>query len=105
MDARSLDTLGWLQSLPTGQDEAGGPTGAWVNVAQVWANVRYLTGLETIKAGAETSVVKASVRIRSRSGLTSGMRFLVGSTAFQIKSVPPLATRADFMDLACEVVA
>ena len=103
MDARRLDTLGWLQSPPTAQDDAGQPTGAWVDVVQVWANVRYLSGLETIKAGAESSTAKASVRIRARSGVTTGMRFKAGDVMFNIQSVPPVIGTAQFMDLSTEV--
>jgi SPP1 family predicted phage head-tail adaptor len=104
MNIGKLKTLGKLQSPPTAQDDAGQPTGDWSDVDTIWANIRLLSGLETIKGGAETGVAKASVRIRARSGVTVGMRYLVGTTVYNIKSAPPLIAGAAFMDLVCEVV-
>jgi SPP1 family predicted phage head-tail adaptor len=55
-----------IKAPPTGQDALGQPTGDWTTFATVWANVRYLSGTESIKAGADTSTAKASIRIRYR---------------------------------------
>jgi SPP1 family predicted phage head-tail adaptor len=105
MNIGKLKTLGKLQSPPTAQDELGQPTGDWTDVAsEVWADIRLLSGVETIKGGAETGVAKVSVRIRARSDVTNGMRYLVGSTAYNFKSVPPKIAGAKFMDIVCEVV-
>lgn len=96
---------GRLQSPSTEQDADGQPLAdTWTDVDTVWADILFLSGMETIKGGAETSTVKASVRIRSRSGLTSGMRFLVGSTAYNFKTVPPYMRSNPFMDIAAEVI-
>jgi SPP1 family predicted phage head-tail adaptor len=105
MNIGKLKTVGKLQSPPTAQDADGQPTGDWTDVAAgVWADIRILSGLETIKGGAETGVAKASIRIRARSGVTNGMRYLVGTTAYNFKSVPPHVTGAKFMDIVAEVV-
>ena len=95
---------GMLQSPSTTQDADGQPLDEWTNVDAISADVLFLNGLETIKGGAETSTIKASVRIRSRSGMTSGMRLLVGSTAYNFKTVPPYMRSNSFMDIVCEVI-
>lgn len=105
MDAiGGLREQGTILQPATGQDEIGQPTNGWTEFATgVWADVRYLSGLEAIKAGAEASVVKASIRVRWRAGVTSAMRFVIGATTFQIKSVLPQPGRK-YLHLACEVV-
>lgn len=94
---------GRLQSPPTAQDDIGQPTGDWTDVATIWANARSLTGLETIRGGAETGIAKVSLRIRSRSGLTTGWRLVAGSVVYQFKSVPVYIRSQPFMDIVCEV--
>jgi SPP1 family predicted phage head-tail adaptor len=93
-----------LQSLTAGQDEIGQPVTTWTTLATVWANIRYLNGVETIKADAQTSVDKVSIRIRRRAGITAAMRVVYGTTTFQIKAVLPDEQTRDHIDLACEVV-
>lgn len=104
MDARSLNRKVAIKAPPTDQDSAGQPTGAWSIVCTPWANVRYLNGTEAIKAGAETSTAKASVRIRYRTGITAGMRVHHGATVFNILSVLPDETDREALHLVCETV-
>jgi SPP1 family predicted phage head-tail adaptor len=58
-----------IQRRATGQDALGQPAQGWELVAKLWANVRHLNGTEAIKAGAVTSAVNASIRIRWRAGI------------------------------------
>ncbi|MDP3273021.1 phage head closure protein, partial [Limnobacter sp.] len=74
MDAGKLNCLVAIQQPPGAQDALGQPTGSWTTLATVWANIRYLNGVETIKADAATSVTKASIRIRRRTDVTAAMR-------------------------------
>lgn len=104
MDPRTLRNRVTIQQLTAGQDEIGQPTQAWTTLATVWADIRYLQGLETIKGGAETSVKKASIRIRRRTDLTAAMRVVYSSTVFQVKAVLPDEQNKDRTDLACEVL-
>lgn len=101
-DLRSLVTL---QGLVDGQDGIGQPVQTWADVAQVWADVRFLSGLETIKADAQQAITRASVRIRFRSDVTQAMRIVHGSTVLQIKACLPDDTGRKYLDLACEVIA
>ena len=91
------------QRVP-GQDPAGQPVDTWDLVAAVWADIRYETGISTIRAGADTSVARVSIRIRYRTGIHAGMRVRHGSTYFDIKQpLPDLAGR-EHVDLVCEVI-
>ena len=105
MESRRLNRLVTLQQLVDGQDSIGQPVQTWEDLAQVWANIRYLNGIESIKAGGETSVAKASIRIRYRTDVTATMRVSIGETVFQIKAVLPDESGKQHVDLACEVLA
>lgn len=70
----------------------------------VWANLRYNSGAESIKAGADTSIVKVSMRIRHLAGVTAGMRVEYGGEVFDIKAQLP-NRRKGYTDLVCELVA
>ena len=104
MDIGKLQTRGMLQSPPAAKDALGQPTGAWTDVATIWVNVMGLTGLETIRGGAETGVSKVSLRTRSRAGMTSAMRFVAGGVTYNFKNVPPYIKSQKFMDITAEVV-
>jgi SPP1 family predicted phage head-tail adaptor len=92
-----------IQSRPPGSNDAG-ELNDWQEHLKVWADIRAMGGIEAIKANAITSAARASVRIRNRSGLNSGMRILHGSTIYEVLSVPPYLAAERFMDLVCEVV-
>lgn len=104
MTPRSLNARVTLQSPPTGTDAAGDPSGSWTTVATVGADIRHPGGLEAIRAGADTSVVKASIRIRHRTGMTAGWRVVFGTQIYDVKAVLPDA-RKRHLDLLCEVVS
>jgi SPP1 family predicted phage head-tail adaptor len=103
MDAGQLRTLFQLQSVPTAQDSAGQPTGAWPLVASVWGNVRNLSGMEAIRGGAEASLALSSVRIRYRADVAAGMRLVDGAVTYHIQAVLP-DQRRRYADLVCQVV-
>lgn len=100
-----LNRLVIIQQLVSGQDTIGQPTQSWTTLATVWANIRYLNGIETVKSDAPVSVAKASIRIRRRVDVTAGMRVTLGTTYFDIRAVLPDEQSRDRLDLACEVGA
>jgi SPP1 family predicted phage head-tail adaptor len=104
MDARARNRRGTILQLVAGQDAIGQPSPVWEPLATVMANVRYLSGVEAIKAGAETALAKASVRIAYRTNVTTGMRFQLGATVFEIKVVLPDETGKRHTDLAVEAI-
>ncbi|HJV75346.1 MAG TPA: phage head closure protein [Noviherbaspirillum sp.] len=94
-----------IKKLDAGQDEIGQPTQVWSVFASPYAEIRYQTGLETIKSGAATSIAKASIRIPYRRGITSGMRVFHESIQYDIKAVLPVVGKKNRIDLVCEVTS
>lgn len=104
MQAGRLRNKVTIQAPGMTQAEDGQPIASWSTLATVWADIRTQGGLESIKSGAVTSVVKASVRIRHRTDITAGMRILHGSTTYHITAVLPDVAKRQYVDLVCEVV-
>ena len=95
-----------IQRKTDGKDAWGTPLpDAWESLTAkpIWANVRYLSGSESIKAGADVSTVRASVRIRWRAGVTTGMRVIHQGQVLDIEAVLPGAGRLH-VDLVCKRV-
>lgn len=93
-----------IEQRSSSTDALGQPLETWTLVAAVWADVRHLSGSAALKAGGDTSLVQASIRIRQRSGLTAGMRVRYGSQTFDIQAVLPDGQQ-QYIDLVCEVAA
>ena len=91
-----------LQQRVNAVDELGQPSTEWQTVAQLWANVRHASGLSAIKSGADTSVTKASVRVRHGT-FDAGQRVLHGGQVFDVQAVLPDGKR-QYVDLVCELV-
>jgi SPP1 family predicted phage head-tail adaptor len=91
-----------LQAPATAQDEAGQMLTTWTDVAPVWADIKYVTGMSAIKAGMDTSSAKAAIRIRHRTGVNAGMRVLYGATVFDVEAVMP-NEQYRTIDLVCVV--
>jgi SPP1 family predicted phage head-tail adaptor len=94
-----------LQAPLDTQDAEGQPTIGWTDVASIWADIRFVNGLESLKSDALVSVARCSIRIRARSGVTAGMRIAEGSTYYDIKAILPDLTGRRFIDLSCETGA
>lgn len=93
-----------IQQLTAGQDSIGQPTQTWTTLASVWADIRYLNGMQTIRNDAQMSATKASVRIRRRTDVTTAMRVVYGTTEFAIVAVLPDEQDRNRLDLSCEVL-
>ena len=98
MNAGKLRDRVVLQSREAGTDAWGQPLEGWVDVARLWANVRFLSGVEAIKSGAETATATASVRIRKRD-VTTAHRLLIAGKPYDITAVLPAP---DHVDLTVE---
>lgn len=88
--------------------QGGGSLGhsspAWENVGQpLWANIRYGTGSEAIRAGQVASQAQVSVRIGWHTGITAAMRVLHKGTAYDIQAVLPDLQQRRHVDLVCKV--
>lgn len=104
MDPGKLDTLVSLQALASTQDSIGQPVKTRSEVGKIWVNIAHLSGLETIRTGAETSVVKVSMRCRRRADITSAMFIVNGADVYAIKAVLPDKNSRAHMFLTCELV-
>lgn len=93
-----------IERRQAAQDSFGQPIQSWSLVAPVWANVKHVSGVQAIKADSEASLVRASIRVRYRTDLESGMRLVTqDGTAYAVQAVLP--NRAEgVVDLVCEVV-
>ncbi len=102
LSAGKLNRRVILRQRVAGHDAAGQPSASWSDLASVWANISVLSGAQAIKADAEISTVRASIRIRLRDDVTAGMIVVDGSTTYDIRAVVKNAAEA-FADLLCEV--
>ena len=104
MQAGRLNRRCQLQSPSQSVDELGQPIPGWTDVATVWASIRHLSGVESIKADAAVSTVRASIRIRWRPGLNAGMRVVHDAQVYNVEAVLPDAGGREYVDLVCEAV-
>jgi SPP1 family predicted phage head-tail adaptor len=89
------------------QKDPGGDTlkkAAWLDLGVFWANVRHLSGSETIRSGADTSTLRASIRMWYRPEIDTTMRVVHNGTTYQVKSPPLRNADRRFMDLVCESI-
>ena len=103
MRAGRLGSRVTIQQRTDTQNEIGELVPTWSTLSAVWADVIHNSGLETIKAGASASVVKASIRIRYRADVKPSMRVVKGSDVYNIEAVLPDQGRV-YCDLVCERV-
>lgn len=93
-----------LQRPSAGKDALGQPNTTWQDVVTVWAHIRNENGMQMLKAGAEVSKLKASIRIRYRIGLTEDMRVIYGSLVYQVAAIVPDEEGKQFIDLVVEAI-
>ncbi len=106
MDSRSLNRIVVLQRRTGAVDELNQPVpDDWEDLATVWANVRYLNGIETVKSDAPISVARASIRILRRTDVVAGIRAVLDGTIFDVRAVLPDEEYRERVDLACETGA
>lgn len=96
-----------LERYASTRTPSGGQTDpAWVPVATVWANVRYLNGSETSKSDFPVGSARASIRIRFRDDIDPTCRAVytrgAKTTYFDIKAVLPDQVGREYVDLAVE---
>lgn len=83
-------------------DAIGQPSTAWESVAFLWGDVRYLNGISALKAGADTSVSKVTIRVRQGS-FNAGQRVVYGDEVFDVQAVLPDGKKS-YVDLICQAV-
>lgn len=104
MRAGNLNTRVTIKRRTGGVNDWGEPLPAgWEEMVKVWADVRFRSGIEAIKADAETSVVKLSARVRRRSDILPGMRAVIEGANYEIQAVLPDLRKRAYMDLVCSL--
>lgn len=98
-----------LENRTVARDPLGGEIVTWVPVAtlkgdgKVWANVRFQSGMEALRAETIVATRRASIQILFRSDLAPTARATYGGQVYDIKSVlPDPDTGRDYLFLACE---
>lgn len=83
-----------LEAPPATRDGQGQLTGAWTEIATMWADCEALGTREMHAAGQEQQSVSLRVVIRHRDGITSAMRLRWRGVLYDIGGDPmPDATR------------
>lgn len=94
-----------LQRRDAGQDGLGQPVEQWTEVAKPWADIRYVSGVEVVRAQMPADVARVSIQIRKRSGVEAGMRIVdAAGVVYRILDVLPDMRALDRINLPCEVV-
>lgn len=77
-----------IQRLTSLQDETtGNITEEWTTFAELWANVRTVSGREFVAAGGDQSKTTATIRVRHMTGILPSMRVIHGAHVYQIEDV------------------
>ena len=85
--AHRLNRRVTIQQLSTAQDPLGQPVQTWATVAEVWAEVKDVSGREYIAAGGVKNSADTKITVRHIAGLVPAMRVLCGANAYNIEAV------------------
>lgn len=112
MKAGTLRHKVLLENRAVTRDALGGEIVTWVPVTtlagdgKVWANVRFMSGMEALRTDAVVATLKASIRILFRNDLKPTARATYNNQVFDIKAaMPDPGTGRDYLDLVCETGA
>ena len=91
-----------VQTETQSTDGAGGYILGWTTFANVWANIKPLTGREIFVASHLEGHVTHHVQMRYLSGVTSDMRLSYNSRLFNIQAVLNTDERNQWTELLVE---
>ncbi|MGG7603546.1 phage head closure protein [Massilia sp. BKSP1R2A-1] len=89
----------------TARNAANERVGGFVALPDVWANVKFQSGAEVLRAGADVSIVKCSIRIRARRDVTAAWRVRYLGVEYDVKAPLPDSADRDYIYLVCESTA
>lgn len=101
INAGQLDERVTLQAKAATQNALGEVTGAWADVATVWAKVEPLRGREFFASGQMNSSVDHRVTIRWRSGVVPTMRLQWRGQPLEVISVIEPSAARTVLELMC----
>lgn len=91
-----------LLKRAAGRDAANQRAKGWEVARPLWSNVKFQTGVEVMRADADVSIVKCSIRIRARRDVDASMGARYQGVDYEIKAVLPDSADRDYMFLVCE---
>lgn len=97
------DRIRIQRRLPGGS--YGQPSNTWEDAlpSPIWANIRFGSGSEAIRAGQIASKAQVSIRVRKCAGITAEMRAVCDGVEYAIKAILPDHQHREYVDLVCEV--
>lgn len=105
MQAGKLNRRITIRQQSTTLDAYGQEIVSWTDLCSVWASIATLSGLESVRSGIELSLIRSSMRIRYRLGITSDMRVLYGADLYEIEAILMDEQSKEHMDLICRTGA
>lgn len=91
-----------LESATNTVDTGGGMTQVWATLANIYANIKPISGTETFRQGKVSSDTTHELTIRYRSDISTKYRICYGSRIFSIQSILNIDERDRFMKLSCK---
>lgn len=98
-DLRKVVTLQSEQLQPDGN---GGQIGVWADVASMAADMRPVDGSAAVVTAGFERRLTHKVTVRYRAGITTGMRFVLGTRFFLIRSVVNRGEANQWLDMMVE---
>jgi SPP1 family predicted phage head-tail adaptor len=91
-----------LEEVDRVSDAGGGFTESWVELAELWADLRPVSGGERVEADRLTGHVSHEVSLRYRADVVPAMRFREGSRVFHILAAIDVGERHRWLKCSCE---
>lgn len=91
-----------LEAVSRVDDGAGGADETWATVAELWAGLIPLSGIENDVADQLTGRVTHEIWVRYRTGVKPAMRFRSGNRIFEIRAVIDAGERRRFLRCLAE---
>lgn len=88
-----------LQQEVLTDDDSGGFTRSWQDVATLWAEVLPLEGAERFVAGQVAEMAAYRVRLRRREGVDGRMRLMMDEKLFHVALVQPYGEEPGMLEL------
>jgi len=91
-----------LQSRTRTADEGGGAASLFVDVEEVWAYFRPVSGQEQFQADKIKEKKKYLATVRYRDSITASQRIKFGDRLYNITSIKNLEERDRYVEIECE---
>jgi SPP1 family predicted phage head-tail adaptor len=83
-------------------DDIGGYTRSWKNIADLWAEIIPIGGMEQFFANQIQTTITHRIMLRYRSDIETGNRLLFEARAFNIRSVLNVQEHNEILELLAE---